>query len=207
MAIVGGSGAGKSTLAELLVRFVDPDLGHVRLGGDDVRGLRQHAVRSAVTLDAQDAHIFSTTIVENVRLARPDATDDEIRRAMRLARLEEWVDSLPDGWDTFVGEAGSSVSGGERRRIALARTFLAASPVIVLDEPTAHLDPGNAKSVVADALAAADGRSVVLITHGTEGLDAVDEIVTLRTRPDRLCRCRHPQGKHDERGTNMRTTT
>ena len=80
------------------------------------------------------------TILENVRLARPDATDDEIRGAMRLARLEDWVDSLPDGWNTFVGEAGSSVSGGERQRIALARAFLAASPVIVLDEPTAHLD-------------------------------------------------------------------
>jgi ABC-type transport system involved in cytochrome bd biosynthesis fused ATPase/permease subunit len=131
-------------------------------------------------LDAQDAHIFSTTIVENVRLARPDATDDEIRGAMRLARLEDWIDSLPDGWHTFVGEAGSSVSGGERRRIALARTFLAASPVVVLDEPTAHLDPDNAEAIVADALASADGRSVVLITHGTEGLGTVDEIVTLR---------------------------
>ena len=205
VAIVGGSGAGKSTLAELLVRFVDPDLGHVRLGGDDVRGLRQHAVRSAVTLDAQDAHIFSTTIVENVRLARPDATDDEIRRAMRLARLEDWVDSLPDGWDTFVGEAGSSVSGGERRRIALARAFLAASPVIVLDEPTAHLDPRNAEAVVADALAAADGRSVVLITHGTEGLDAVDEIVTLR-RGRIVSAGAGSTRQHDERGTNMGTT-
>jgi len=205
VAIVGGSGAGKSTLAELLVRFVDPDAGHVRLGGDDVRVLRQHDLRATVTLDAQDAHLFSTTIVENVRLARPDATDDEIRRAMRHARIDRWVDSLPDGWDTFVGEGGAFVSGGERRRIALARTFLAGSPVIVLDEPTAHLDPTNAEAVVADALAGADGRSVVLITHGSEGLDAVDEIVTLRrgrivsvgvgsTRQD------------DERGTSMGTT-
>jgi ATP-binding cassette subfamily C protein CydC len=180
VAIVGGSGAGKSTLAELLVRFADPDVGQVRLGGGDVRGLRQRDVRATVTLDAQDAHIFSTSILENVRLARPDATDGEIRRAMGKARIEDWVDSLPDGWETFVGEGGSFVSGGERRRIALARAFLAGSPVIVLDEPTAHLDPSNAEAVVADALAGADGRSVVLITHGSEGLDAVDEIVTLR---------------------------
>ena len=205
VAIVGGSGAGKSTLAELLVRFVDPDVGHVRLGGDDVRGLRQHDVRATVTLDAQDAHLFSTSIVENVRLARPDATDDEIRRAMRHARIEDWVDSLPDGWDTFVGEAGAFVSGGERRRIALARAFLAASPVLVLDEPTAHLDPANAEAVVADALAAADGRSVVLITHGIEGLDAVDEIVTLR-RGRIVSAGVGSTGKDDERGTTMEAT-
>jgi ABC-type transport system involved in cytochrome bd biosynthesis fused ATPase/permease subunit len=179
VALVGESGAGKSTVAELLVRFVDPDVGRIRLGGDDVRDLRQADVRSAISLDAQDAYLFSSTIVENVRLARPDATDAEIRAALRRARLDGWVDSLPAGWDTFVGEAGASVSGGERRRIALARTFLADSKVIVLDEPTANLDAANADAVVADALAASDGRSVVLITHGTEGLEAVDEIVTL----------------------------
>ena len=116
VALVGESGAGKSTVAELLVRFVDPDAGRVRLGGDDIRDLRQRDVRSAISLDAQDAYLFSSTIVENVRLARPDATDAEIRLALRRARLEGWVDSLPAGWDTFVGEAGASVSGGERRR-------------------------------------------------------------------------------------------
>jgi ATP-binding cassette, subfamily C, bacterial CydC len=179
VALVGGSGAGKSTLAELLVRFVDPDAGRIRLGGDDVRDLRQQDLRSAISLDAQDAYLFSSTIVENVRLARPNATDAEIRLALHRARLERWIDSLPAGWDTFVGEAGASVSGGERRRIALARTFLADSKVIVLDEPTAHLDAANAEAVVADALAASDGRSIVLITHGTEGLEAVDEIITL----------------------------
>jgi ATP-binding cassette, subfamily C, bacterial CydC len=179
VALVGESGAGKSTVAELLVRFVDPDAGRIRLGGDDVRDVRQQDLRSAISLDAQDPYLFSSTIVENVRLARPDATNAEIRLALRRARLEGWVDSLPDGWDTFVGEAGTLVSGGERRRIALARTFLADSKVIVLDEPTAHLDAANADAIVADALAASDGRSVVLITHGTEGLAAVDEIVTL----------------------------
>ena len=137
-------------------------------------------MRSTVTLDSQDAYLFSTTIRENVRLARPGAGDAEIEQALARARVWEWVRSLPDGLGTFVGEEGESVSGGERRRIALARTFLAGAPVIVLDEPTGHVDPETAESLVADALGAADARSVLLITHRPEGLELVDEVVTLR---------------------------
>src|SRR5262249_1791170 len=121
--------------------------------------------------------LFSTTIRENVRLARPDAADDEIEEALRRARIWDWVSALPEGWDTFVGEEGTHVSGGERRRIALARTFLAGAPVLVLDEPTAHLDAPTAEALVDDVLRASDGRSVLLITHRTEGLDAVDDVV------------------------------
>jgi thiol reductant ABC exporter CydC subunit len=180
VALVGRSGAGKSTIAALLVRFLDPSEGRVALGGVDLRDLRQSDVRARVTLDAQDAYLFSTTVRENVRLARPDASDAEIVQALARARVWEWVDSLPEGLDTFVGEEGESVSGGERRRIALARTFLAGAPVIVLDEPTGHLDPETAESLITDALRAADARSVLLITHRPEGLDLVDEVVTLR---------------------------
>ncbi len=180
IALVGHSGAGKSTVAALLVRFLDPDAGVVTLGGTDLRALRQHDVRSLVSLDRQDAYLFSTTIRENVRLARPEADDAAIEQALRRARLWDWVASLPDGWDTLVGEEGALVSGGERRRIALARTFLAGAPVLVLDEPTAHLDPPTARALVADVMAATDGRSVLLITHRLEGLDAVDETVRLQ---------------------------
>jgi ATP-binding cassette, subfamily C, bacterial CydC len=180
VALVGRSGAGKSTIAALLVRFLDPDEGRLTLGDADLRALRQRDVRSKVTLDSQDAYLFSTTIRENVRLARPEASDAEIQEALERARIGAWVSSLPDGLDTFVGEEGESVSGGERRRIALARTFLAGAPVIVLDEPTGHLDPETAEALIGDALRAADARSVLLITHRPEGLDAVDEVITLQ---------------------------
>ena len=140
----------------------------------------QRDVRSIVSLDGQDAYLFSTTIRENVRWRSPRRTTDEIETALRRARAWGWVGSLPDGLDTFVGEEGAQVSGGERRRIALARTFLAGAPVLVLDEPTSHLDRPTAEALIRDALDPTDGRSVLLITHGTEGLDAVDEVVTLR---------------------------
>jgi len=180
VALVGQSGSGKSTVAALLVRFLDPDSGSVTVGGTDLRNLRQRDVRSVVSLDGQDAYLFASTIRENVRLGRPEADDAAVERALRRARVWEWVASLPDGLDTFVGEEGELVSGGERRRIALARTFAAAAPVVVLDEPTAHLDPATAEVLVADVLAASDGRSVLLITHGSEGLTQVDEVITLR---------------------------
>jgi thiol reductant ABC exporter CydC subunit len=180
IALVGRSGAGKSTIAALLARFLDPTTGQVTLDGTDLRDLRQHDVRAAVTLDAQDAYLFSSTIRENVRLARPAASDEEIGQALASAKAWDWVRSLPEGLDTPVGEEGAAVSGGERRRIALARTFLAGAPVIVLDEPTGHLDPETAEALIADALGAAETRSVLLITHRPEGLDLVDQIVTLR---------------------------
>ena len=180
VALIGRSGAGKSTIAALMVRFLDPDAGRVMVGGADARTVRQHDVRSFVTLDAQEAYLFSTTIRENVRLANPPADDHDIERALRRAQIWEWIASLPDGWDTYVGEEGTLVSGGERQRIALARTFLADAPVVVLDEPTAHLDPETAERLVDDALHATEGRTVLLITHRPEGLDAVDEILRLR---------------------------
>ncbi len=180
VALVGRSGAGKSTIAALMVRFLDPEIGRVTLGGGDARAMRQQDVRSFVTLDAQEAYLFSTTIRENVRLANPSADDEDLQRALRRAQIWDWIASLPDGWNTFVGEEGTLVSGGERQRIALARAFLADAPIVVLDEPTSHLDPGTAKRLVHDVLRATDGRTVLLISHRPEGLDAVDEVVRLR---------------------------
>jgi thiol reductant ABC exporter CydC subunit len=179
VALVGPSGAGKSTVASLLVRFLDPGEGRVSLGGEDVRALRRHDLRSVVSLDGQDAYLFSSTIRENVRLARPSADDAAVEAALRRARVWDFVASLPAGLDTFVGEEGARLSGGERRRIALARTFLADAPVLVLDEPTAHLDQPTADALLADVLAGAEGKSVLLITHRARDEEAVDEVLQL----------------------------
>jgi ATP-binding cassette, subfamily C, bacterial CydC len=176
VALVGESGAGKTTVANLLLRFLDPESGRVTLAGRDLREYRQEDVRRAIAVAGQDSYLFSTSIRENVRLARPEATDDELERALRRAQIWEWVDSLPQGWDTLVGEEGREVSGGERQRIAIARALLAESGVLVLDEPTAHLDAETAANLVRDVFDAANGRSVLLITHRPEGMDLVDEV-------------------------------
>jgi ATP-binding cassette, subfamily C, bacterial CydC len=179
VAMVGPSGAGKTTVTHLLFRFLDPEHGRVTIGGRDVREYRQEDVRSTFALAGQEAHLFASTIRENLRVARPRATDDELWAVLRCAHISEWVRSLPDGLDTFVGEEGVRLSGGQRQRLVLARALLSDAPVLILDEPTAHLDPPTARSLIDDVLAAADGRTVLLITHRDEGLDQMDEVVTL----------------------------
>ncbi|WP_405714697.1 thiol reductant ABC exporter subunit CydD [Streptomyces sp. NBC_00046] len=179
IAVVGPSGSGKTTLAQVLVRFLDARAGTYRIGGAEAGELEGDAVRRFVGLCAQDAHVFDSTIRENLRLARTGATEEELRDALGRARLLDWADALPDGLDTLVGEHGARLSGGQRQRLALARAILADFPVLVLDEPAEHLDLATADALTADLLAATEGRTTVLITHRLKGLEAVDEVLVL----------------------------
>jgi ABC-type multidrug transport system fused ATPase/permease subunit len=180
VALVGPSGAGKTTVLNLLLRFLDPAEGRVTIGGHDLREFRQEDVRSTFALAGQDAHLFDSSIGENLRVARPDADEAELWAALQRAHLADWVSSLPSGLDTRVGEEGSALSGGQRQRLVLARALLAGAPVLLLDEPTAHLDPPAAAALVDDVLAAAGDRAVLLVTHRPEGLERMDEVVRLR---------------------------
>ncbi|WP_284577468.1 thiol reductant ABC exporter subunit CydD [Streptomyces sp. 2P-4] len=178
-AVVGASGAGKTTLAHVLLRFLDPAAGSYTLAGTDARTLGGDDIRRLVGLCAQDAHIFDSSVRENLRLARPAASEEDLRRALAGARMLDWAEGLPDGLDTLVGEHGERISGGQRQRLALARALLADFPVLVLDEPAEHLDLATADALTADLLAATEGRTTLLITHRLAGLEAVDEVLVL----------------------------
>ncbi|MFF9021632.1 thiol reductant ABC exporter subunit CydD [Streptomyces eurythermus] len=179
IAVVGASGSGKTTLAQVLLRFLDPRAGSYTLAGVDACAVAGDDVRRLVGLCAQDAHLFDSSVRENLLLARKDASEAELRAALARARLLDWVQSLPDGLDTLVGEHGARLSGGQRQRLALARALLAGFPVLVLDEPAEHLDLATADAMTADLLAATEGRTTLLITHRLAGLDAVDEVIVL----------------------------
>ncbi|MEU6404145.1 thiol reductant ABC exporter subunit CydD [Streptomyces sp. NPDC046985] len=179
VAVVGPSGSGKTTLAQVLLRFLDPQAGTYALGGTDARDLDGDDVRRLVGLCAQDAHLFDSSMRENLLLAKKDATEAELRDALARARLLNWADTLPDGLDTLVGEHGARLSGGQRQRLALARALLANFPVLVLDEPAEHLDLPTADALTEDLLAATEGRTTLLITHRLAGLRAVDEVIVL----------------------------
>lgn len=165
LAIVGPSGSGKSTIADLLLRLLDPDAGTVRLDGHDLRELRLADLRRNVVLVDQEPFIFHATAEENLRYARPDATAREIEEAARAAGIHDFIAGLPQGYGTQLGERGAELSSGERQRIAIARAFLANPAVLVLDEPTASLDPLSERQVVAGYQAIMRGRTTVLISH------------------------------------------
>jgi ATP-binding cassette, subfamily C, bacterial CydC len=179
IALVGPSGTGKTTVVNLLLRFLDPTEGRITIAGRDAREYRQEDIRALFALAGQDAHLFNSTIRANLAIGRPDAGDEELWDALRRARLADWAISLPDGLDTLVGEEGTQLSGGQRQRLTLARALLSEAPVLILDEPTAHLDPETAQALMDDVFTAAEERTVLLITHRPEGLEHVDEVVTL----------------------------
>lgn len=179
VALVGPNGVGKTTITNLMLRFLDPEAGRVTIADQDIRGYAARDVRRAIAVAGQDSHLFTASIKDNVRLPRADASDWEVEHALRRARMWSWVERLPQRLDTLVGEGGRELSGGQRQRIVLARALLAGAPVLVLDEPTAHLDPDTARELVRDVFDAAGDRTVLLITHREEGLELVDRVFRL----------------------------
>ncbi|HEX5944943.1 MAG TPA: ABC transporter ATP-binding protein [Acidimicrobiales bacterium] len=192
VALVGSSGSGKSTIASLAPRLYDVDAGAVRLNGVDVRDLSFDDVRAAIGMVTQDGHLFHETIGENLRFARPDATDDDLWDALRAARLGDLVESLPDGLATVVGERGYRLSGGERQRLTIARILLAEPRVVILDEATASLD-STSEAAVQEALThALDGRTAIVIAHRLSTIRRADAILVVEA--GRIVE----RGTHDE---------
>ncbi|WP_422114824.1 thiol reductant ABC exporter subunit CydC [Brachybacterium sp. UNK5269] len=178
LAVIGGSGSGKSTLLATLAGLLDPLAGRVELGGVDLAALPASEIRSRVTMFAEDAHVFATTVRENLRVVRGDLADDELDAALRAVGLDDWVAGLPHGLDTVLGPDGTTVSGGERRRLLLARAVLRSGPVLLLDEPTEHLDTERGDALLRALLDPADDTlipptsTVVVVTHRVEAIPA-----------------------------------
>jgi ATP-binding cassette subfamily C protein CydC len=180
VAVVGASGAGKSTLVNLLLRFWDYDEGSITLGGRDLREIEPDEARAAFSVVSQPTYLFNATIRDNLRIADPGADDEALFRALDAAQMRAFVESLPEGLDTWTGEQGLRLSGGERQRLAVARAILKDAPILILDEPTAHLDAGTERAILDTIFAALADRSTLLITHRLVGLDRADEIIALR---------------------------
>jgi ATP-binding cassette, subfamily B, bacterial len=192
VAIIGPTGAGKSTLASLLPRFYDPDQGRVLIDGIDVRDLTLESLRAQFSIVLQEPLLFSTSILENIRYGKPDATDEAVEAAAKAANAHDFIAELPDGYLTTLGERGAKVSGGERQRIAVARAFLRDAPILILDEPTSSID-SRTESVILDALdRLIEGRTTIVIAHRLSTLRDVDRILVLNE--GRLVE----QGSHEE---------
>ncbi|MCZ2105370.1 MAG: ATP-binding cassette domain-containing protein, partial [Burkholderiales bacterium] len=183
VALVGASGAGKSTVLQLLQRFYDVERGRILLGGEDIRGLDPHALRERIATVPQEAVIFSSSALDNIRYARPDATRGEVIAAARAAFAHDFIEALPQAYDTFLGEHGVRLSGGQRQRIAIARALLKDAPVLLLDEATSALD-AHSERAVQQALDAAlrghaSGRITLVIAHRLATVQHADRIVVL----------------------------
>lgn len=183
-ALVGPSGAGKSTILRLTARYWDVDAGSVTIGGVDVREIPTTRIMELTSMVFQDTYLFDTTIRENLRIARPNATDAELEEAARKARLDRVIEALPHGWDTEVGPAGQSLSGGERQRVAIARAFIKDAPILLLDEITSALD-GENESAISDVISQlSEGRTVIVVAHRLSTIDSADQVVFLEPLAD-----------------------
>ncbi|WOC12972.1 ABC transporter ATP-binding protein [Gordonia sp. MP11Mi] len=178
-AIVGPSGSGKTTLLRLAARFYPVDGGAVRIGGVDVADMSLEDLMAQVSPVFQDVYLFNQTIEENIRIGRPDASDDDVRQAARVAAVDEIVERLPQGWDTVVGERGANLSGGERQRVSIARALLKDAPIVLLDEATSALDPHNEAVVVQGLRELTQGKTVVVVAHKLSTVAHADQIVVV----------------------------
>jgi ATP-binding cassette subfamily C protein CydC len=179
VAIVGPSGAGKSTLLNLLLRFWEAPVGSIRVAGRDLLEIPEEAARAMFSVISQRTYLFNATIRENLLLANPAAGQEEIEQAVQQAGIQDFISSLPKGYETMTGERGLRLSGGERQRLAIARALLKNAPIFLLDEPTTNLDPLTAKAILDHILHLAGSRSLLLITHRLVGLEGMDEIIVL----------------------------
>ena len=179
VALVGPSGAGKTTAAHLIMRFWDPQSGEVSLGGKDLRNYVLSKLRESLALVAQDTYLFNTSLRENFLIANPSATDDEVTTAVAMAGLSDFVETLPEGLDTVVGERGSQLSGGQRQRVSIGRAFLKDAPILVLDEATSHLDAVNEYAVRTALDKLASGRTTLVIAHRLSTVMTADLIVVM----------------------------
>ena len=191
-AVLGATGAGKTTVAHLMVRFWDPQAGSVRIGGEDLRGFSESDLRQTVTLVSQQAHMFNASVRDNLLMARPGATTAELWEALAAVRLADFTRSLPQGIDTWIGESGRLVSGGQARRLALARAFLRDAPIWVLDEPTEGLDRVTERLIMETLFEVTRARTVLVITHRLAGLERLDGLLIMENG------CIVEQGRHED---------
>jgi ATP-binding cassette subfamily C protein CydC len=179
IAIVGPSGAGKSTLASLLLRFWEYNSGDIRLGGESLKAYGQDQVREKIGLVSQSTYFFNTSVYQNLRFARRKSTQEDVEAATQAAQIHDFILSLPKGYETLIGEQGLRLSGGERQRLAIARAILKDAPILILDEPTANLDPLTEQQVLETLFGLMKRKTSLLITHRLVGLENVDEILVM----------------------------
>ena len=191
-ALVGPSGSGKSTISKLIARFWDVQQGKITVGGKDIKSMEPESLMSYMSFVFQDVTLFNDTVMNNIRLGNPNATDDQVIAAAKAAYCDEFVREMPDGYQTVLGENGSTLSGGERQRISIARALLKNAPIILLDEATASLDPENEVLVQKAIAKLVEGKTVIMIAHRLRTVVDADQILVLDN--GRLVE----QGTHDE---------